>query len=122
MVDLVKDKVEVYRCRRDVCLDEVYKDINEVGVHSGTIVVTSVENGYAYVARDGIWLGWWWRWGMVLGGDRLGVEFVDNVDIGVVDGGNRGGGCSCDGSAKLVGVSSALGSLVVSSQSRGCVL
>jgi hypothetical protein len=53
---------------------------------------------------------------MVLGGDRLSVEFVDNVDVGVVDGGNRGGGSrSCDGSAKLVGVSSALGSLGVSS-------
>jgi hypothetical protein len=60
---------------------------------------------------------------MVLGGDRLSVEFVDNVDVGVVDGGNRGGGSrSCDGSAKLVGVSSALGSLGVSSRSWGCVL
>jgi hypothetical protein len=60
---------------------------------------------------------------MVLGGDRLGVEFVDNVDVGVVDGGNRGGGSrSSDGSVKLVGVSCALGSLVVSSRSRGCVL
>ena len=28
--------------------------------------------------------------GMVLGGDRLSVEFVDNVDVGVVDGCNRG--------------------------------
>ncbi len=56
---------------------------------------------------------------MVLGGGRLGVEFVDNVDVGVVDGGNRGGGSrSCDGSAELVRVSSALGSLVVSSRSR----
>ena len=26
LVDLVKYKVEVYRCRKDVCLDEVYKD------------------------------------------------------------------------------------------------
>ena len=81
-------------------------------------------NGCTDVAREGIWLGGWCRWGIVLGGDRLGVEFVDNVDIGVVDGGNRdrGGGCLCDGSAKSVGVSSALGSSVVSSQSRGCVL
>ena len=62
---------------------------------------------------------------MVLGGDRLGVEFVDNVDVdvGVVDGGNRGGGsCLWNGCAKLVGVSCTLGSLVVSSQSRCCVL
>ena len=86
-------------------------------------MATSVENGCANVAREGIWLGGWWRWGMVLGGDWLGVEFVDNVDVGVVDGGNRGGGsCSCDGSAKLVGVSCTLGSLVVSSQSWHCVL
>ena len=61
---------------------------------------------------------------MVLGGgDWLGVEFVDDVDVGVVNGGNRGGGgCSCNGSAELVGVSSALGSLVVASCSLGCVL
>ena len=39
---------------------------------------------------------------MVLGGDRLGVEFVDNVDVGVVDGGNRGGGSrSSDGSVRV---------------------
>ena len=56
---------------------------------------------------------------MVLGGDWLGVELVDNVDVGVVDGGNRGGGSrSCDGSGELVGVCSALSSLVVSSQGR----
>ena len=105
-------------------MDEVYKDINGDGVHYGALVVTSVENGCADVAREGIWLGGWWRWGMVLGGDRLGVKFVDNVDVGVADGGNRGGGsCLCDSSAKLVvGVSCALGSLVVSSQSQGCIL
>ena len=47
-----------------------------------------MEDGGADVTREGIWLEWWW-WGMVLGGDRLGVEFVDNVDVKVVDGGNR---------------------------------
>ena len=41
--------------------------------------------------------------GVVLDGDWLGVEFVDTVDVGVFNGGNRGGGgCSCDGSAELV--------------------
>jgi hypothetical protein len=53
---------------------------------------------------------------MVLGGNWLGAEFVDDVDVGVVNGGNRGGGgCSCDGSAELVGVGSGLGGLVVAS-------
>ena len=52
-----------------------------------------------------------------MGGDRLSVEFVDNVDVGVVDGGNRvGGGCLCDSSAELIRVSSALGGLVVASR------
>ena len=56
-------------------------------------------------------------WGLVS------VEFIYNVDVGVLDGGNRGGGgCSCNGSAELVGVSSALGSLVVASRGLGCVL
>ena len=58
-----------------------------------------------------------------MGGDWLSVEFVDNVNVGVVDGGNRsGGGCSCNGSAELVGVSSALDSLVVASCGLGRVL
>ena len=58
-----------------------------------------------------------------MGGDWLSVEFVHNVDVGVVNGGNRsGGGCSCNGSAELVGVSSALGSLIVASCGLGCVL
>ena len=62
-----------------------------------------MEDGGADVAREGTWLGRWWQWGMVLGGDWLGVEFVDNVNVGVVNGGNRcGGGCSCDGSEELV--------------------
>ena len=58
-----------------------------------------------------------------MGGDRLSVEFVHTVDVGVVNGGNRsGGGCSCNGGAELVGVGSALGSLVVASCGLGCVL
>ena len=84
-------------------MNEVYKDIDGVSIQSGTLVATGMEDGGADVAREGIWLGGWWRWGVVLGGDWLGVEFVDNVDVGVIDGGNRGGGgCSCDGSAELV--------------------
>ena len=104
-------------------MDKVDKDVDGVGVHPGALVAAGVENGGADVARECIWLGGLWRWGVVVGGDRLSEEFVDNVDVGVVDGGNRGGGgCSCNGSAELVGVCSALGSLVVASRSLGCVL
>ena len=53
---------------------------------------------------------------MVLGKDQLGVEFVDNVDVGVVDESNGGGcSCECDSSSKLVRVGSTLGSLVMAS-------
>ena len=84
-------------------MNKVYKDIDGVGIQSGTLVATGMEDGGEDVAREGIWLGGWWRWGVVLDGDWLGVEFVDNVDVGVFNGGNRGGGgCSCDGSAELV--------------------
>ena len=84
-------------------MNEVYKDIDGVGIQSGTLVATGMEDGGEDVAREGIWLGGWWRRGVVLDGDWLGVEFVDNVDVGVFNGGNRGGGgCSCDGSAELV--------------------
>ena len=104
-------------------MDKVYKDVDGIGVYPGALVTAGVENGVADVARECIWLGGLWRWGIVVGGDRLSVKFVDNVDVGVVDGGNRGGGgCSCNGSAELVGVSSMLGSLVVASCSLGCVL
>ncbi len=45
------------------------------------------------------------------------------MDVGVVNGGNRGrGGCSCDGRAELVAVGCALGGLVVTGQSLGGVL
>jgi len=104
-------------------LDEVYKDVDGIGVHSGALVAAGVENGGTDVARKCIWLGGLCRWGIAVGGDRLSIEFVDNVDVGVVDGDNRiGGGCLCNGSAELVGVSSALGSLVVASCGLGCVL
>ena len=84
-------------------MDEVYKDVDGIGVHSGALVAAGVENGGTDVARKCIWLGGLCRWGIAVGGDRLSVEFVDNVDVGVVDGGNRsGGGCSCNGSAELV--------------------
>ena len=51
---------------------------------------------------------------MSLGGDWLCVELFDNVDVGVINGVNRGGGgCSCNGSAALVGVCYFLGGMVV---------
>jgi hypothetical protein len=60
-------------------------------------MVVQMLPGRAYGWEGGGGGGWFWV------GDWLGVEFVDNVDVGVVDGGNRGGGsCSCDGSAELV--------------------
>ena len=84
-------------------MNEVYKDIDGVGIKSGTLVATGMEDGGGNVAREGIWLGGLCWWGIVVGGDRLSVKFVDNVDVGVFNGGNRGGGgCSCDGSAELV--------------------
>ena len=104
-------------------MDEVNKDVDGIDVHSGALVAAGVENGGADVARKCIWLGGLCWWGIVVGGDRLSVKFVDNVDVGVVNGGNRsGGGCSCNGSAELVGVSSALCSLVVASCCLCCVL
>ena len=104
-------------------MDKVDKDVDGVGVHPGALVAAGVENGGADVARKCIWLGGLCWWGIVVDGDRLSVEFVDNVDVGVVDGCNRsGGGCSCNGSAELVGVSSALCSLVVASCCLCCVL
>ena len=36
-------------------MDEVHKDVDGVGVHSGTLVSAGVENGGADVARDCIW-------------------------------------------------------------------
>jgi hypothetical protein len=62
-------------------LDEVYKDVNGVGVHSGALVLAGVENGGADVARECIWLGGLWWWGIVVGGERLSVEFIHNVDV-----------------------------------------
>ena len=104
-------------------MDKVDKDVDRVSVYPGALVAAGVENGGADVARECIWLGGLWWWGVVVGGDRLSVEFVDNVDVGVVDGCNGGGsGCSCDGSAELVGISGTLGSLVVASCSLCCVL
>ncbi len=105
-------------------MDEVYKDVDGIGAHFGALVAVGVENGGADVARKCTWLGGLCQWGINVGGDRLKRVFVDNMDVGVVDGGNRsGGGCSCsNGSAELVRVSSALGSLVVASCGLGCVL
>ena len=77
-------------------------------------MATCVDDCGADVARESIELGGWWRWGVVLSGDWLCVQFVDNVDVGGVNGGNRGrGACSCDGRAELVTVGCALGGLVM---------
>ncbi len=82
-----------------------------------------MEDGGADVAREGIELGGWWRWRVSMGGDWLCIELFDNVDVGVINGGNQGGGgCSCNGSAELVGVCCFLGGTVVTNQCRGIVL
>ncbi len=82
-----------------------------------------MEDGGADVAREGIGLGGWWWWGVSLGEDWLCVELFDNVDVGVINGGNQGGGsCSCNGSAEVVGVCCFWGSTVVANQCRGIVL
>ncbi len=81
-----------------------------------------MEDGGADVAREGIGLERWWRWGMSLGRDWLCVELFDDVDVGVINGGNRGGGCSCDGSAGLVGVCCFMGGTVVANRYQGIVL
>ncbi len=74
-----------------------------------------MKDGGADVAREGIGLGGSWRWGVSLGGDWLcAVELFDNVAIGVINGGNRGGGgCLCNGSAELIGVCCFLCGMVV---------
>jgi hypothetical protein len=58
--------------------------------------------------------------GVVLGGNRLCVEFADNVDVGVVNSGNgsRSSGMG-NGSAELIQVSSTLGGVVVARRG-GC--
>jgi hypothetical protein len=83
-----------------------------------------MENGGAGVAREGVGLGGWWQWGGVsLGGDWLCVELFDDVDVGVINGGDQGGsGCSCDDSAESVGVCCFLGGMIVANQCRGIVL
>ncbi len=51
---------------------------------------------------------------MSLGGDWLCVELFDDVDVGVINEGDRGGGgCLCNGSAELVRVCCFLGGTVV---------
>jgi hypothetical protein len=82
-----------------------------------------MEDGGADVAREGIGLGGWWRWGVSLGGDRLCLELFDDVDVGFINGGDQGGGgCLCNGSAESVGVCYFLGGMVVSNRCRGIVL
>jgi hypothetical protein len=82
-----------------------------------------MEDGGADVAREGIELGGWWRWGVSLCGDWLCVELFDGVDVEFINGGNLdGGGCSCNSSAELVGVCCSLGGTVVANRCRGIVL
>ncbi len=54
-------------------MGEINKYVIGVGVHPGAFVATCVEDDGADVARESIGLGGWWRWGVVLGGDWLGV-------------------------------------------------
>jgi hypothetical protein len=92
-------------------------------VRPGTLVAAGVKDGCADVAREGVGLGGWWWWGVSLGGDWLCVELFDDMDVGVINGGNRGGGgCSCNSSAELVGVCCFLGGTVGVNQCRGIVL
>ena len=73
-----------------------------------------MEDGGADVAGESIGLGGWSRWGVVLGRDWLGVQFIDNVDVGGVNGSNRvRGGCLCEGRGELVTVGCQLGGSVV---------
>ncbi len=82
-----------------------------------------MEDGGADVAREGVGLGGWWRWEVSLGRDWLCVELFDDVDVGVVNGGNQdGGGCSCIGSAAVVGVCCFLGGADVANPCQGIVL
>ena len=73
LVDLVKDKVELCRNLWDICLDEVNKDVDGIGIDSGTFMTAGMEDGGAYVARERVKLrrgrfGW-----VMLCWDRLGV-------------------------------------------------
>jgi hypothetical protein len=62
-----------------------------------------MEDGGADVAREGMELGGWWQWGVSLGGDWFCVTFFNELDVGVVNGGDQGGGrCLCNGSVELV--------------------
>ncbi len=123
LVYFLEDEGEIFGCRWKFSLDKVDKYIDCVGIHPGTLVMAGMEDGGADVAREGIGLGGWWRWGVSLGGDWLCEEISDDVNVGVVNGGNRGGGrCSCNGSAKLVGGCCTLGSMVVANQCQGIVL
>ena len=63
---------------------------------------------------------------MSSGGDWLGVEFLGDVDadvdVGVVNGSDiGGGGCSCYGSGESVRVGCALGGWVVTNRCWGVV-
>jgi hypothetical protein len=121
-VYLLEDEVEIFGCGWKLGLDEVNKYLDIV-IHPGTLVAAGVKDGGADVAREGVGLRGWWQWGVSLGGNWLCVELFDNVDVGVINGGNQGGGgFSCNSSAELVRVCCFLGSTVVANRCRGIVL
>ena len=123
MVDLIEDEVEVCGDRGDVGLHQVDENVDGIGIHPSTLIATGMEDGGTNVAREGIGLGGRWFGRVMLCGDWLGVQVADNVDVGVADGSDGGGGCgTCDGCAELVGVCCSLGSLVVGCGCRGGVL
>ncbi len=88
MVYLLEDEVQIVGCGWKLGLDKVNKYIVSVGIHPSTLVAASVEDGGADVAREGVGLGGWWQWGVSLGGDWLCVELFDDVDVGVINGGD----------------------------------
>ena len=82
-----------------------------------------MEDGGTDVAREGVGLGGGRFRRVIDCGDWSGVEAADNIDVGVVDGGDGGGsGGSCDGGAELVGIGRSLGSEVVGGGGWGGVL
>ncbi len=111
LVYLLEDEVEIFL---DVDGNWAWtRSINiliESAFKTGTLVAAGMEDGGADVAREGIGLGGWWRWGVSLGGDWLCVELFDDVDVEVINRGNQGGGgCSCNVSAESVRVCCFLG-------------
>ena len=75
------------------------------------------------VARVCIWLGGLWWWGVVVCGNRLGVEFVDVGDVIGANGRNGLGGTGqANGLAVLIVVGCELGVPVGTNVRRACIL